>query len=406
MNLLNSKESLNRIKAFNYKSPDAYKELFKDSKFRKGLLIVIIFIIAIIFLKSCLFKPKPKPFPPRPVQTALVIKRDAPIFIESFGTLAALENVNIQAQVTGKIEEVHFKEGDEVSAGDLLFIIDPSEYIAKLKKAAASLAEDLADLKLKTDSLERNKALIERDLISKQDFESLQTEVEAGKAAVELDMANVELAEIDVGYCYIQSPITGLTGKRQVDPGNIVTANDGPVLLNIKSIDPFYTDFTVSERVLAKVLDARLDSVLKVTVRPEGVKADEIEGELVFLDNAVDDMTGTILLRAIIPNKERKLWAGQFVTVHLVLKIAKDAILAPNAAVRIGQKGHYLFVITDDNKADLRQLTVGMREDDYIIIEKGVDAGEKVVTVGEIGLAPGVPVVDVTKGKVEDKVEK
>ena len=132
-------------------------------------------------------------------------------------------------------------------------------------------------------------------------------------------------------------------------------------------------------------------------VWPEGDKEKKIEGELVFLDNTVDDTTGTILLRAIILNTKRTLWAGEFVTVRLVLRIAKDATLAPNAAVRIGQKGHYLFAVTDDNKADLRQLTVGMREDEYIIIKEGVDVGEKVVTVGEFGLSPGVPVLDVTK---------
>ncbi len=402
MKFLNYKEILNRIKAYDYKNPDAYKQVFKNPKFRKGLLLVVIFIIAITFLKSCIFKPKQKPIPPRPVQTAVVIKKDVPIFIESFGTLSSLEDVDIRAQVTGKIVEAHFNGGDEVSVGDLLFIIDPREYIAKLRKAEASLAQDVADLKFKTDNLARNKMLIERDLISRQDYESFQTVVEAGKAVVELDKANVELAKIDVGYCYIQSPIDGLTGKRQVDPGNIVTANDGPILVNIKCIDPFYLDFTISEKALVDVLDAKSKGILKVIVRPEGAEGKELQGELVFLDNTVDDMTGTILLRAIISNTERRLWAGEFVTVRLILRIARDAILAPYAAVRIGQKGHYLFAITDDDKADLRQLTVGMREDDYIIIKKGVGAGERVVTFGELGLSPGTLVVDITKKKVEE----
>jgi len=401
MKIINYKEILNRMKVYDYKNPNTYKQFLKNPKFRKWLLLVVVFIVVITFLKSCVFKPKQEPIQPRPVQTAVVIKKDVPIFIESFGTLSSLEDVDIRAQVTGKIESVHFDEGDEVSVGDFLFTIDPSEYIAKLRKAEASLARDVADLKLKTDNLARNKALIERDLISKQNYESFQTEVEAGKAAVALDKANIELAKINVGYCYIQSPIDGLTGKRQVDPGNIVTANDGPVLVNIKCVDPFYLDFTISERALADVLEARSKGILKVSVRPDGNKEKEIEGELVFLDNTVDDTTGTILLRAIICNTERNLWAGEFVTLRLILRTAKDATLVPNAAVRIGQKGPYLFAVTDDNKADLRQLTVGMREDDYVIVKKGVDVGEKVVTVGEYGLSPGAPILDVTEKKTE-----
>ena len=392
-----SKERVDRVKAFNYKSLDAYKKLFKDPKFRKGLLVVVVFFIAVTFLKSCIFKPKPKPVMPRPVQTALVIKKDVPIFLESFGTLAALEDVNIQAQVTGKIKEVHFKEGDEVSAGDLLFTIDPSEYNAQLKKAEASLAQDVADLGLKIDTLDRNKLLIEKDLISKQDFESFQTEVAAGIAAVDLDRANVELAKIDVGYCYIKSPVDGLAGRRQVDPGNIVTANSGPILVNIKSINPLYIDFTISERVLSDVQAAKSKGVLKVIVMPEGIIDKKIEGELLFLDNAVDNMTGTILLRGVISNKQKDLRAGQFVTVRLILEIARGATLAPYGGVSVGQKGHYLFVATDDNKADLRQLTVGMREGDYIIIKKGVKPGEKIVTDGQLGLAPGVSIVDIKR---------
>ncbi len=402
----NYKDTLSRVKEFNYKDPNAYILLLKDPKFLRAFIAVAIFFIALAFLKSCIFKPKQVPIPPRPVQTALVIKKDVPIYIESFGTLSAMEDVDIQSQVTGKITSVNFTEGDEVSKGDTLFVIDTSEYIAKLQKAEASLAQDMAELKLNTDNLKRNKALVEKDLISKQDFESFQTEVEASKATVELDKANVDLAKIDLGYCYVQSPIDGLTGKRQVDPGNIVTANSGSILVNIKSVDPYYLDFTISERSLADLLDAKSKGALKVVVRPEGIQDNEVEGELVFLDNTVDDATGTIFLRAIISNKDRKLWAGQFVTVHLILKIDKDAILAPYAAVRIGQKGHYLFAVTNENKADLRLLTVGMREDDYIIVDDGVKEGEKVVTVGEIGLSPGVPVIDVTKKNTDIKESK
>ena len=382
-----------KIKSFNYKDPKAYKECIKNKEFRKRLIWALIIIVALMAVRGCVDRPKKEVIRPRPVTTGLVCKKDVPIYIGSFGTLSALEDVDIRSQATGQIMAAHFTEGDEVKKGDLLFTVDPSEYDARLRKAEATLAKDIAELKLKNDTLQRNKILIEKDLISVQDFETYQTEVAAAKAAVDLDRAEVELAKIDLAYCYIASPIDGLTGKRLVDPGNIVTADDGPVLVNVKTIDPFYLDFTVSEKVLDFVRQAQAKGNLNVEIWTED-KSEPRNGELIFLDNTVDDKTGTVLLRAIAPNTDRKLWGGEFVTVRLVLEIQKDATVAPSAAVRVGQKGHYLFVITEDNKADLRQVEIGLREGDYIIIKSGVSAGEKVATEGQLGLSPGAPVIE------------
>ncbi|MEA3488834.1 MAG: efflux RND transporter periplasmic adaptor subunit [Candidatus Omnitrophota bacterium] len=365
-------------------------------KLRVGAGILVFFCVLPFIIRGCSPKPQKEVVVSRLVQTASVIQKDVPIYVESFGTLKALNDVDIQSQVTGKIKEVNFTQGEEVKKGDLLFTIDPIEYKADLDKAEAALEEDLADLKLKRDTLERNRGLVKKELISRQDFEDFQTEVVAAEAQVQLDNANVDLARINLGYCYISSPVDGLTGKRRVDPGNLVTANSGPVLVNVKTVDPFYLDFTLPERDLSRVRDAMAKQRLKVEIHIPGDDKGTYTGELDFVDNSVDDLTGTVSLRATIPNKERRLWAGQFVKVRLILGTRKNAILAPYEAVRLGQKGAYLFIVTDDNEADLKQVLTGDREDDYIIIEKGVEPGERAVTVGQLGLAPGVPVRIVT----------
>jgi membrane fusion protein, multidrug efflux system len=392
--LYDFKRLISDIRGFNYKSPSAYKKLLQDKVFQKRLISFIVIIFFFIMIKGCIFKPKHMPVMPRPVQTGLVVEKDVPMYVDSFGTLSAIQEVDIKAQVTGKIKAVHFKNGDEVKKGDLLYTIDPSEYDAQAKKAQASLDQSAADLKLKTDTLERNKKLVERDLISKQEFESLQTELAAAQAKVNLDRAALDLAKISLGYCYITSPIDGVTAKSMLDPGNIVTADDGPVLVNIKNIDTLYADFTLSERELSCVRQAMGMGSLAVELRPEGEK-DSYNGELVFIDNSVDNMTGTIYARALFDNKARKLWAGEFATIRLILSTIKDAVLAPHSAVKIGQKGHYLFVFAQDSKADLRLIQAGIRQGDYIVIEKGVNPGERVIITGILGLYPGAPLIDV-----------
>jgi len=351
-------------------------------------------------------RPRKKAVEPRPVQTALVIKKDAPVYIDSFGTLTPINDVNIQAQITGKVLQVNFKEGDDVSEGDALFLIDPSEYEAQLKESEATLLKSRADLKLKQDTLERNRTLLAKELISQQDFEEYQTNVSTAEATVKLNEASVDLARINLGYCYVKAPIDGVTGKRLVDPGNIVTANTGPTLVNIKSVDPFYIDFTISEKELPRVRDAMKKETLKVKISPTGDDSGPYEGNLIFIDNTVDDLTGTVALRALVSNKERKLWAGQFVLVRVILSIAKNATLAPYQAVSIGQDGPYLFVVTKDNKADLRLLTLGEREGDYLVVTKGVTPKERVVTIGRLGLAPGMPVKDTAKDQAEKGKKK
>ncbi|MFH1207967.1 MAG: efflux RND transporter periplasmic adaptor subunit [Candidatus Omnitrophota bacterium] len=332
--------------------------------------------------------------PPRPVQTSVALQKDVPSYIEAFGNLAALVNVDIKSQVTGKVLQAHFKQGQRVAAGDLLFTIDPSEYKAAVDKAQAVVQADNVDMKMKKDTLERNRGLASKELVSQQDFEKYETDVEAAEAKTTLDKAELVLAEINLDYCSIKSPVNGVTGKVLVDPGNIVLANNGPTLANVKAIDTLYVDFTVTDRQLQAIRSAMAAGVLKAEVRvPDDGKS--YAGELKLIENAIDNTTGTISLRAIVPNEDNALWAGQFVYVKLILGIQKGAVLIPYAAAQLGQKGTFAFVVTPEGKADLRILRTGSRQGDDIVVENGVKAGEKVVTSGQMGLSSGVPVKDV-----------
>ncbi|MBF0493603.1 MAG: efflux RND transporter periplasmic adaptor subunit [Candidatus Omnitrophica bacterium] len=363
--------------------------------FTKQIMIGCALVAIFILLKGCFAHKAHPAMPPKPVAIATAVEGDAPIFIDSFGTLTPPNNVDIKSQVTGAIKEVNFCEGCDVKAGELIVTIDPESFKADLARDEASLAADTATLKLKESTLERNKKLYDKQLISQQDFDTYSADYASAKAKTELDAANVKLSKINLEYCYIKSPIDGVTGKRQVDPGNIVQANNGPVLVNIKTIDTLYVDFTVTEAYLSKVRTAMQAGKLKVEIHPADNESAVYSGELVLLDNGVDNTTGTFMLRAVVPNAGRKLWAGQFVDVRLILGVAQKAVLVPYDAVQLGLKGPYMFAVTPEGKADLRQVKTGQHIDGSIVIEEGVKAGEKVVTSGQLGLASGMAVMDV-----------
>ena len=367
--------------------------------------VSISLFFAVFFLISgngCSAKKEAPPMPPRPVQTAVAFQKDVPSYIETFGNLAPLANVDIKSQVTGKILQAHFKQGQRVAAGDLLFSIDPSEYKAAVDKANAVVRSDDVDMKMKKDTLERNRGLASKQLVSQQDFEKYETDVEAAEAKATLDKAELVLAQINLDYCSIKSPVNGITGKVLVDPGNIVMANNGPALANVKAIDTLYVDFTVTDRQLQEIREAMAEGILKVEIQvPDDGKS--YAGELKLIENSIDNSTGTISLRAIVPNGTQALWAGQFVHVKLILGIQKNAVLIPYAGAQLGQKGTFAFVVTPENTADLRILTTGSRQGDDIVVEEGIRAGERVVTIGQMGLSPGVPVKEIPVDRVKKK---
>ena len=379
---------------------------------KKGItlhkIFALLIVIGIVYFISLYFKADKKTpaptMPPRPVKTAKAFTKSVDNYIESFGNLSADQSVDIISQVTGQIKEIKFCEGDIVKKGQLLVIIDEATYKAELDKDEAALMQDKIDLALKKDALKRNQQLFEKKLISEFDFEKYKSDVAAAEAALKMDNANIESAKINLAYCQITSPIDGVAGKKLVDAGNIVTANQGPKLSNIKTIDPLSINFTISERYLSILRKAMSKGQLKVTIKPDDYSQKEYEGVLKAIDNIVDNDTGTISLKAKIPNEAKELWPGQFVRVKLVINIADNAILIPYEAIQLGQNGDYIYVITD-GKAEIRDaLKTGIRDGDNIVVKDKVEAGETIVTVGQMGLAPGVPVVDITEET--DKLDK
>jgi multidrug efflux system membrane fusion protein len=380
------------------------------SLLKKILGLALVFLVA-YFIYAHIETSKKKPestIPPRPVKTAKAVTKDVDLYIESFGTLSGNKSVNIVSQVTGQIEAIHFDEGDKIKKGQLLISIDDKSYQADIESAQAALEEDMASLKLKEDALKRNELLYNKKLISDFDFEKFKTDVVAAQAAVGVDEANLKTAQINLDYCKITSPINGVAGKNKLDPGNVVTANSGPTLVNIKTIDPLSVDFTITERYLSAIRDAMKSGKLNVIIRPDDIQEKEYSGYLKAIDNSVDTDSGTILLTADVPNDNRELWPGQFVKVKLIIGMQKEAVLVPYTAIQLGQNGNYIFVISKDNEAELRdKIQTGIRSGDNIVIKDGgVKSGETVVIEGQMGLAPGAPVVDITNEAESQDISK
>lgn len=357
----------------------------------KCFLYCTISTIFIMFFPGCGKPVIKKEIPPRPVQTALAVRKDVPFFIDSFGYINVVYNVNIVSQVTGKVMESLFYEGQYVKKGDKLFTIDKAPYQADLDKALAELEKDQAQLKLDQDNLERNRPLVKEKVISEQAFEQYVTNVALDKAKISLDNANIETARINLGYCDILSPVDGITSKRFVDPGNIVPANTGPTLVNIRSVDPMYADFNISEADLDRIRSAMDSGKLKVEMKTMDGKSVRA-GELSLLENTVDTKTGTALLRATLENKDMKFWPGQFVLVRLILGTEKEATVLPENAVQLGQSGYYAFRVKD-GKAELVKLSVGTRNEGLVVVHDcDIREGDKVVISGQMSLSPGVAV--------------
>jgi multidrug efflux system membrane fusion protein len=326
---------------------------------------------------------KAAPPPPRPVTVAKVVARDVPLYLDEIGTCAAYESVQVQAQVSGQIEARHFKDGQDVKKGDLLFTIDPRTYQAVLDSAKA-------DLMLAEANLKRQEELRAKAVTARQDWDT--AEAGAMKARAALDAAQVNL-----DFTQIRSPIDGRIGLRQVDVGNTVSAgtnggSGGAVLVNIDNLDPIYTDFTIAEPDIPLVRRYLNGPNLKVLTDAEADNFPPREGKLYFIANTVQSGTGTVQARAITSNQDRALWPSQFVRVRLILDIIKDATLVPNNAVQAGQNGPYVFVVKPDSTLDLRQVEPGQKQGELTVIKKGVQPGEEVVTRGQLQLSPGMKV--------------
>jgi multidrug efflux system membrane fusion protein len=326
--------------------------------------------------------------PPAPVTVAAAVTQDVPIYIEAVGKIAAREVVSIQPQVSGRITQIHFADGADVKVGDLLFTIDPRPFQAQLSQAEANLAQAEAALNLAKVTFARVENVSDPRAVSRQDYDTKKSAVEAAEALVKQNRATVENARLNLEYCTIRSPINGRTGQRSVDAGNVVSANNGSLVV-IQRLDPIYADFTITENELSAVQRNMGSRSLRVEVRLPDETGAARDGKLTFLDNTVQEGTGTVKLRATVSNGDRRFWPGRFAKVRLVLDTRRDAVLVPAEAPQLSAKGSFVFVIKSDSSSEQRPVKLGQRQGDLVVIEEGVKAGEQVVVKGQLGVTPG-----------------
>jgi multidrug efflux system membrane fusion protein len=339
--------------------------------------------------------------------------------IQVIGNVEAYATILVKARVNGQITGVHFREGDDVKKGDLLFSLDPRPFEAQLNQAEANLARDEAQLHLAQANLNRDLAqqryvqeqnerfarLFQDGIISKDQAEQTRTgadtishviiadqaAVRSAEAAVGAGRAAVANARVQLSYATISSPIDGRTGNLALKEGNLVTANSTD-LVTINQIKPIYATFSVPEAHLPAIKRYMAQGQLAVEASPqEGVAARET-GYLSFVDNTVETTTGTIRLKGTFTNERNVLWPGQFVRVSLRLTTHSNALVIPNQAVQAGQEGVYVYVVKPDRSVESRTVVTGSRVDQDVVIQSGLQAGETVVTEGHLRLAPGMRV--------------
>ena len=365
----------------------------RENSQRKNGALILVLLPLLATSVSCnrgnVRADSPAILPPPLVTVVNATTQDVPRYLDEIGRNAAFESVNVTPQVAGRITERHFQDGDSLRRGQLLFVIDPSPFKAQLDSAKANLAQAEAALELAKVQFARDEELVGTRAISRQDYDTKKSTVDVSAAQVEAAKAAIETAQINLDYCYIHSPIDGRAGARLVDVGNVVQSNTTP-LLSIQRLDPIYANFTITEADLPQVQKEMQQGMLKALVRLPGDAENNARlGKVEFLDNAVQNSTGTVNLRATLSNPDRHFWPGQFVNVKLVLATQKSAVLVPSQATQISQKGPFVYVIKADDTAELRPVTLGQRQASDVVITSGLSAGERVVLAGHLLVQPG-----------------
>jgi multidrug efflux system membrane fusion protein len=342
-----------------------------------------------LMLASCTKAATPVK-PPVTVSVATAALGDAPYIVHANGLVEPAQTVAVQSQVGGVLMKVHFKEGDEVRAGQVLFEIDPRPFKAALDQAVAVLARDEANQQSAQRDADRYAALVLKDFVTKSQADQAFAAAAAARAVVAADKASVDNARFNLENATISAPISGKTGVLLVKQGNLVRPGSVPPLVVINQIHPIDVHFTVPDRELPLVQQYSEGGAKKLHViaTPRGIASAE-EGVLNMLDNGVDTTTGTVTLKAQFANREGRLWPGQFVGVDIELYVQKGAILVPTTAVQTGQDGQFVFVVNKDNKAEVHPVTAGIVVGGLTAIEKGIEVGSTVVTDGQLKLTPG-----------------
>ena len=369
--------------------------LTKSFPARNTQKIISTLLMSSVFFLCCSActakKEKPRAKPPVPVKVTRAVQKDVPVQVRAIGNIEAYTSVAIKSQVDGQIARVHFAEGSDVGKGALLISIDTEPFQATLSQCEATLARDQAQARFAVEQAKRYEGLLKDGIVTHDQYDQLKANAESLAATVIADRAACRNARIQLGYCSIRSPISGRTGTVALHPGNLVKANDLPIV-TINQVSPIYATFALPEKRLAEVKRAMAAGQLKIeAVIPNEPGATEV-GTISFLDNAVNPATGTIKLKGVFANRSRKLWPGQYTDVLLTLASRQNAVVVPTHAVQTSQQGEFVYVVTAENKVEMRPVTSAVAVGEETVIEKGLAAGETVVVDGQLRLTPGAAV--------------
>lgn len=360
--------------------------------FRKTLYPIVQSLFLLALSGSCSPREKKTLTVDYPVKICKVIQKSVPYYVDTIGHVSPFITIDVRSRVEGELLDVFFKEGDEVNSGDPMFTIDPRPFEATLEKVEGQLRENQAHLRIALEKMDRYQTLLKDEYISQLDFDQLKTDVALYQAMIDQNHAQITEAKLNIEYAHITSPIRGKTSLLKKQKGNLITANDKQSLVSIKQLSPIYVLFTLPQKELAQFHQYIKQSSLKIRVTPQNLDKDYIEGSLDMIDNAIDEQIGSLEMRAIFANDDLVLWPGEFVKVRLIYKMMPDALLVPNEAVIMTSKGPIAYVVNEQNEVDIRSLEVGQRQGSDLVITKGLNPNETVVTYGQLKLFKGATV--------------
>ena len=341
--------------------------------------------------------------PAVPVTVDHVIEKIMPLDVNVVGTVEAFSTVAVRAQVTGELKDVNFNQGDDVQEGQVLFTLDHRPLEAALSQAEANLARDTAQAANAKVIAQRMEDLVERGVGTREQRDTARTTAAALDASVGANRAAVENAKVQLQYATIRAPIAGRTGALMVHAGNLVRANDQTPLVVINQVSPVYVSFGIPEALLPELRRYMAMRELEVEAIPPNEAIAPATGRITFVDNQVDQTTGTIRIKATFPNANRRLWPGQFVNVRVRLTTDPRALVVPSVAVQAGPEGQYVYVVKEDRTVEMRPVDVARTAGTETILKQGVKPGETVVTDGQLRLVPGsrITVKDAKPEKAE-----
>jgi membrane fusion protein, multidrug efflux system len=317
------------------------------------------------------------------VKAAVAEQKAVPVYVRGLGTVQAFNTVRVASRVNGQITKVFFTEGQEVKVGDPLFEIDLRPFQAALDQAEAAKERDLAQLKGAQLDLERYGKLVPSGWQSRQSYEDQQATVGQLQGAINADQAQIDTAKLNLEYATVVSPLAGRTGARLVDLGNFVSAAQGTALVTITQIKPIFVNFTLPQDILDQVRQAQNAAPLKVLAYTNDDKTKLAQGTLSLIDNQVDSSTGMVVMKATFDNADERLWPGELVSARVILATQQNVLTVPIDAVLEGSDGDYVYVVKPDNTVEHRDVVVALSEGGLAVIERGLTAGDKVVTEGQ-----------------------